>query len=116
MTMTLRGFLLAGCLSGLASSAIAQSLPEPVAAKPVERIERLSGHYVEGPGYVTYFHQQTAGYAGTYPECERNCLADARCRMIEFYKPLRKCHLYDHTRHSGKAPSADVGLKRPVAN
>jgi hypothetical protein len=74
-------------------------------------MKKLANHYVEGPGYVTFFHQQTKGYGGTYGECEKNCLADARCKMIEFYKPLRKCHLYDHVKWSGKSRDADTALK-----
>jgi PAN domain len=83
------------------------------AVKPSEpaRMDKLADHYVEGPGYVTFFHKQTKGYAGTYVECEKYCLADTRCTMIEFYKPLRKCHLYDHAKWSGKAKDADLALK-----
>jgi hypothetical protein len=75
-------------------------------------MQKLASHYVEGAGYVTFFHNQTKGYGGTYAECEKNCLADARCKMIEFYKPLRKCHLYDHIKWSGKSKDAEVALKK----
>jgi hypothetical protein len=89
----------------------------PVAAPPTveARMDKLADHYVEGPGYVTFFFQQTKGYGGTYEECEKNCLADARCKMIEFYKPLRKCHLYNHARWSGRSKDANVALKKSGA-
>jgi hypothetical protein len=94
------------------SAALAQT-PTAAPAPPATSIsmKKLGDHYVEGPGYVTFFHQQTKGYGGTYAECEKNCLADARCKMIEFYKPLRKCHLYNHVKWSGKSRDADVALK-----
>ncbi len=84
------------------------------AAAPAASMEKLAAHYVEGPGYVTFFFKQTKGYAGTHAECETNCLADSKCQMIEFYKPLRKCHLYNHTKWSGKSGDADVALKKPA--
>jgi hypothetical protein len=92
----------------------APSVSAPVASTPVAPavMQKLAAHYVEGPGYVTFFHKETKGYGGTYAECEKNCLADARCKMIEFYKPLRKCHLYNHVKYSGQSRDADVALKK----
>lgn len=87
------------------------SSPTQAQARVGVHMNKLADHYVEGPGYVTFFHEKTRGYGGTYGECEKNCLADARCKMIEFYKPLRKCHLYDHVKWSGKSRDADTALK-----
>lgn len=107
-------------LSALALPALAQSpSPTPQTAAPTATapaapatMQKLAAHYVEGAGYVTFFHKQTKGYGGTYDECEKNCLADARCKMIEFYKPLRKCHLYNHVKYSGQSRDADVALRK----
>jgi hypothetical protein len=106
-------FALASAHAPMAFSQTAVPAAPTPAATPATSIsmKKLGDHYVEGPGYVTFFHQQTKGYGGTYAECEKNCLADARCKMIEFYKPLRKCHLYNHVKWSGKSRDADVALK-----
>jgi hypothetical protein len=95
-----------------AAAAAPAATSAPAAATPAAIMEKRAAHYVEGPGYITFFHKQTPGYGGTYGECEKNCLADSRCVMIEFYKPLRKCHLYNHTKFSGQSRDADVALKR----
>lgn len=94
----------------MAPTAAAAPTVAPAGAGAV--MKKLADHYVEGAGYVTFFHQKTKGYGGTYAECETSCLADARCTMIEFYKPLRKCHLYNHVKWSGKSRDADVALKQ----
>lgn len=95
MSFRVRSFLLA----------LGVALHGPAAAEPAVFIEKLASHYVEGPGYVTH-------WGGTYDQCDRRCVADQRCVMIEFYKPQKKCHLYDHTRFSGRSDAADVGMKR----
>lgn len=113
--MSRRLCLTTAALAALTLPVLAQSqstapAPAPPAAQVV--MQKLPAHYVEGAGYVTFFHKETKGYGGTYAECEKNCLADARCKMIEFYKPLRKCHLYNHVKVSGQSRDADVALKK----
>ncbi|MDX2158570.1 MAG: PAN domain-containing protein [Hyphomicrobiaceae bacterium] len=68
-------------------------------------MERLIGVWVEGPGYdITY--------GGSYDGCARRCLASTKCVMIEFYRPERKCNLYDRERPRLKGGASVVGLRR----
>ncbi len=67
-------------------------------------MQRLSGVWVEGPGFeVTY--------GATYDSCAKRCLANARCVMIEFYRPEKKCNLYDAVRPRKKGGSSDVAIR-----
>ena len=61
---------------------------------------KLTRHYVEGEGYDTTLES-------SYDACSRRCLNEDRCRMFEFYKPKRKCNLFDHTR-ARKTSDADA--------
>lgn len=81
--------------------------PQPAATAKVspDGLEALSGVWIEGPGYrVTY--------GMTYETCARQCLEADRCRMIEFYKPERKCNLYDNVRPRKQGGSSIVGIRR----
>lgn len=72
-------------------------------AKP--RIERLAGVWIEGPGFdVTY--------GKDYDACASRCLANAKCAMIEYYRPERKCNLYDTVRPRKPGGSSIVGLRK----
>jgi hypothetical protein len=76
----------------------------PAATSTGARMERLSGVWVEGPGYeVTYGRD--------YGECARRCLDRARCRMIEYYRPEKKCNLYDALRPRKQGGASDVAIK-----
>ncbi|HRD78647.1 MAG TPA: PAN domain-containing protein [Hyphomicrobiaceae bacterium] len=96
-------------LAAAAGSAAAQS-PSP-AAPPATltaaaTMERLKGMWIEGPGFdITY--------GAAYEACATRCLANARCRMIEYYRPERKCNLYDTVRPRLKGGSSDVAIRRP---
>jgi hypothetical protein len=68
-------------------------------------MERQSGVWVEGPGF-------NITYGGTYDACAAKCLATAKCVMIEYYRPEKKCNMYDAERPRLKGGSSDVALKR----
>ncbi len=78
----------------------AQQVPDKHAT-----MEKLAGVWVDGPGYdITY--------GRTYEACAARCLATDRCRMIEFYRPERRCNLYAEMRTRRKGGSSDVGIRR----
>jgi hypothetical protein len=69
-------------------------------------MERQVGVWIEGPGYdITY--------GGSYEACARRCRYSPRCRMVEFYRPERKCNLYDAARPTLKGGSPDVAFRPP---
>lgn len=73
---------------------------------PPQVMRKLTRHYVEGEGYDT-----TDG--SSFDECSKRCLNDGRCRMMEFYKPKKKCNLFDHTRAVKTADNdAEVAVKK----
>jgi hypothetical protein len=68
------------------------------------RLEKLTGVWIDGPGFdVTY--------GMTYERCEARCLANAKCKMIEFYRPEQKCNLYGAHRPRLKGGSSIVGIR-----
>ena len=90
-------------LAGGSVSALSQA--GPAGPKPAGKIERFAGVWVEGPGFdVTY--------GGTYDSCAQKCLAHDKCVMIEYYRPEKKCNLYDTVRPRKTGGSSDVGLRR----
>ena len=104
-------------VAGAAGGAIsdpgaAQSAARPGATKtttpeiaPAPGIAKTSGVWVEGPGFdVTY--------GATYDACAAKCMASPKCVMLEFYRPEKKCNLYDAMRPRLKGGSSDVGIKR----
>lgn len=101
-------------IAGMVSPASAQSQPAPAssttakappAAASGTRIERLQGVWVEGPGYkITY--------GKPYDACAASCLSTDRCRMIEYYRPEKKCNLYDSIRPRLKGGSSIVGIRK----
>ncbi len=115
-TIAKRWMVLAGAALALAAGSVAvlaQAMPAgPKPAGPSSsspnpggKIERLAGVWVEGPGFdVTY--------GGTYDGCASKCLAHAKCVMIEYYRPEKKCNLYDTLRPRKTGGSSDVGIRR----
>lgn len=90
--------------STVAFSALA-GLAHAAGGKPGETIERLTGVWVEGPGFdVTY--------GANYDACAQRCLGNARCVMIEYYRPERKCNLYDQMRPRKSGGASNVGIRR----
>ena len=68
-------------------------------------MERAAGgQWVEGPGFeVTY--------GSNYDGCAQRCLANAKCVMIEYYRPEKKCNLYNAMRPLRKGGSSDVAFR-----
>lgn len=92
-------------IAALASAVALASLAGPADAAPGTTIEKLAGVWVEGPGFeITY--------GGTYDSCAQRCLANQRCAMIEFYRPEKKCNLYDAIRPRKNGGSSNVGIRR----
>ena len=89
-----------------AASAKSPASPKgPSGANSGAAIEKVSGVWVEGRGYdVTY--------GGTYDSCAARCLAAAKCVMIEFYRPEKKCNLYDQMRPHKTGGASKVGIRR----
>jgi PAN domain len=74
-------------------------------AAPGTKIERLDGVWIEGPGYeITY--------GGNYDGCAARCLAAPKCAMIEYYRPEKKCNLYDAVRPRKTGGSSNVGIRK----
>ena len=94
---------IAAALAILGQPAISQQPAAP--AKTAPTMQRISGVWVEGPGF-------DIGYGGTYDACAAKCLATAKCGMIEYYRPEKKCNMYDGARPTLKGGSSDVALKK----
>jgi PAN domain len=74
-------------------------------ANPGTKIERFDGVWIEGPGYdITY--------GGNYDACAQRCLAAEKCAMIEYYRPEKKCNMYDVVRPRKAGGSSNVGIRR----
>lgn len=68
-------------------------------------MEKVSGVWVEGPGF-------DINYGKTYEICAQRCLETPRCVMIEYYRPERKCNMYDSQRPQKTGGSSFVAIKR----
>ena len=110
---TIRAFAIAAlAISGaLTTGAWAQAAAQPsvtptapVPAKPAV-MEKFSGVWVEGPGFdITY--------GKAYDVCAQRCLANATCKMIEYYRPQKKCNMYAAERPRLKGGSSEVAIRR----
>lgn len=86
--------------------ATAKPAAAPLAvAQPKGTIEKLSGVWVEGPGF-------NITYGKTYEVCAQLCLDTQKCVMIEYYRPEKKCNLYDTLRPRKQGGSSHVGIRR----
>jgi PAN domain len=83
----------------------AQPTVPPAAAKTAPTMERFTGVWVEGGGF-------NISYGGNYDACAAKCLATAKCLMIEYYRPEKKCNMYDAERPRLNGGASDVALKR----
>lgn len=72
---------------------------------PSSLMEKLDGVWVEGRGY-------DVSYGGSYEACAQKCLGTEKCMMIEFYRPEKKCNLYDAMRPRKTGGSSNVGIRR----
>ena len=79
--------------------------PPPADGTLGSSMQRISGVWIEGPGFeITY--------GGDYAACSKRCLGNAKCAMIEYYRPEKKCNLYDRVRPQLKGGSSDVAIRR----
>ena len=76
----------------------------PLVAGAAFGMERRPGLELTGSNYVEL--------AGTsLADCERRCLADSRCRALEFYVERRSCGLFDRVPGMRRARGIDVSVK-----
>ena len=95
--------LIPGMAAAVAKSPVGNKTSSPVSPGAV--IEKVSGVWVEGRGYdVTY--------GGTYEACAQRCLGAAKCVMLEYYRPEKKCNLYDAMRPRKTGGASLVGIRR----
>lgn len=93
------GLVLIACLASPADARLRGAAPAKGS------IEKATGVWVEGPGFdITY--------GKTYEDCAQRCLANSKCAMIEFYRPEKKCNLYDTMRPRKPGGSSVVGIRR----
>jgi PAN-like domain len=84
----------------------AMSLPTQAAwAQASATMEKTTGMWVEGPGF-------DIKYGGNYDECAQRCLATATCVMVEYYRPEKKCNMYNTIRPLKTGGSSIVGTKK----
>lgn len=111
MTRVMSGVFAVATLAAFGLPTLAQAPPAAVPASPpiasppsAGVMKKLSGVWIEGPGYdITY--------GGNYDGCAKRCLADSACKMIEYYRPEKKCNLYKETRPQKPGGSSDVGIR-----
>lgn len=89
-------------------SALPTEVPAAIAAPAVApkrtSIKPVPGVWVEGPGFeVTY--------GGNYDGCAKRCLDNTSCLMIEYYKPEKKCNLYNTMRPHKVGGASIVGVR-----
>ena len=87
-----------------AAAAFAQDQGQ-VPAQARSSIEKATGMWVEGPGF-------DINYGGTYDRCAERCLATSSCVMIEYYRPEKKCNMYDAVRPLKSGGASIVGTKK----
>lgn len=85
--------------------AVAQQQTTPPLSSAVT-MQRLQGVWVEGPGY-------DIKYGADYETCAARCLATQKCMMIEYYRPEKKCNMYDARRPTKAGGSSNVAVKTP---
>jgi PAN-like domain len=91
-----------------AASALAQApATVPAPATVTSMIEKTTGMWVEGPGF-------DIKYGGNYDECAQRCLSTSSCVMIEYYRPEKKCNMYNTIRPLKTGGSSIVGTKKPA--
>ena len=80
------------------------TLPQPE-FKHSPIMHKLDGMWVQGMGY-------DVSYGGNYDTCAKRCLTSSQCVMIEYYRPEKKCNLYDAMRPRLKGGSSDVAIRQ----
>ena len=93
------------CVLGALAIVAGNSLPVSAKSGAESAMETISGVWVEGRGYdVTY--------GGTYEGCAQRCMKTEKCVMVEFYRPEKKCNLYDTLRPRKSGGASNVGIRR----
>ena len=107
----LRWTLIAAALAwaGTAAASAQTAVPTTVPAAPLlvksASMEKLSDVWVDGPGFdITY--------GKAYDVCAQRCLANATCKMIEYYRPQKKCNMYSAERPRLKGGDSEVAVRR----
>jgi hypothetical protein len=98
------------CAVALAAAVLPATMGAAQVAAPVPTqptIEKTTGMWVEGPGF-------DIKYGGTYEQCAARCIATSACVMIEYYRPEKKCNMYDAVRPLKTGGSSIVGTKKPA--
>jgi PAN domain len=96
------------CAAGLVAAPllIVPALAQTPAQTPAKStIQKTTGMWVEGPGF-------DIKYGGTYEQCAERCLATSACLMIEYYRPEKKCNMYDAVRPLKSGGASIVGTKK----
>jgi PAN-like domain len=84
---------------------VAAAMPlQATSAQNKPTLEKTTGMWVEGPGF-------DIKYGGTYEQCADRCMADATCVMVEYYKPEKKCNMYNAVRPLKTGGSSIIGKK-----
>ena len=94
-----------GCGGVTMASAQSSAPVAPAASAKPAVMEKLSGVWVEGPGF-------DIKYGIAYDACAERCLANSTCVMIEYYRPQKKCNLYNTIRPRLAGGSSDVAIRR----
>jgi PAN-like domain len=100
MTTGLARFLFVSCAVAVTAMPLTAAWAE---AKPT--MEQTTGMWVEGPGF-------DIKYGGNYDECAQRCLSTSSCVMIEYYRPEKKCNMYNTIRPLKTGGSSIVGTKK----
>jgi PAN domain len=103
MTLSLARFSAIVCATLVAAVAMPS---QAVWAQNKPTLERTTGMWVEGPGF-------DIKYGGSYDQCADRCLAESTCLMIEYYKPEKKCNMYN-TERPLKTGGASIIGKKPA--
>jgi hypothetical protein len=92
------------CMAALMAVSL-PSMPATAQTPAKATMQKTTGMWVEGPGY-------DIKYGGTYEECATRCLAASACVMIEYYRPEKKCNMYDTVRPLKTGGLSIVGTKK----
>jgi PAN domain len=75
------------------------------APAPAATMQKFPGVWIEGPGFEI-------NYGASYEACSQLCLKTPSCMMIEYYRPEKKCNLYNTVRPRLKGGSSDVAIRK----
>ena len=90
----------------ISTSVVAQGVTgQPAAAPQGAAMEKLKGVWVDGPGF-------DIKYGVAYDACSARCLATPSCAMIEYYRPQKKCNMYNTVRPRLPGGASDVAIRK----